>query len=539
MDRALWLLARLRVRGWLRRVGRNLGTVRGALLAAVGALVFLPWVVAWLFQDAKAGQHLVEVRRYGPLALACYCVLNLLLSSEGALAFSAAEVNFLFPAPLSRRQILAYRLASTLGSALLSAVVFSLFLRRYAAGVLSGMVGMVLTMAFLQLVPMVLTLLASAIGVRAYNRQRRVLLLLLLAAVAAGLLPAAVGLADRDWRERLEAVEQSAVAQVLLAPFSWFVNAFTAEVVWPDLLQLAGLGLLVDLLLIGLVFVLDAHYLEASAAVSERVYARQERLRRGGSAVGGFVPSGKARLKIPSLPWWGGCGPIAWRQLVTALRTPSALLSVGLIVVLFVTPAVLSGRAWPGERAALFAVGMMGALGLVVSTLLPFDFRLDLDRMELLKTFPIPTERLVLGQVLVPVALLTGFQFLLVGGLQVCWQRVEPVLLAGAVFLPVVNLLVFEADNLLFLWFPTRHAAAPGDLQMIGRQVVLWMAKLLVLEVFLLLAFLAGLVAFLVLGESWVGGGIVAWLVLAGCAGAVVPLLGIAFRRFDVSRDLP
>ena len=46
MSRALWLLLWLQLAGWLRYLGRNLGTVRGALLALVGLVVFVPWLIA-------------------------------------------------------------------------------------------------------------------------------------------------------------------------------------------------------------------------------------------------------------------------------------------------------------------------------------------------------------------------------------------------------------------------------------------------------------------------------------------------------------
>src|SRR5262249_5152550 len=99
----------LRLWGWLRRIGRSLGSVRGILLVFSGPLGFVPWILPGILGGVPMGQHPAEVRRYGPLALAAYCVLELLISTEGAITFSAAEVNFLFPGPLSRRQLLAYK----------------------------------------------------------------------------------------------------------------------------------------------------------------------------------------------------------------------------------------------------------------------------------------------------------------------------------------------------------------------------------------------------------------------------------------------
>ena len=49
MDRSLFLLLRLRAWAWLRRLGRNLRTLKGALLGLVGSLLFAPMLIASIF----------------------------------------------------------------------------------------------------------------------------------------------------------------------------------------------------------------------------------------------------------------------------------------------------------------------------------------------------------------------------------------------------------------------------------------------------------------------------------------------------------
>src|SRR5262249_19318542 len=212
----------------------------------VGGLVSVPGVGLCVSGGGPPGGPLRAARRFGPPGLAVYCLLNLLMASEGALTFSAAEVNLLFPAPLSRRQLLAYKLAVICGTSLLTAAVLTLFLGRFTANPLAGFVGLLLTAVFLQLLPMTLALVASAVGVRAYNRHRKILLGVLLVGAAAALLPYAGQLLGPDRGRVLGELERSPAAQAVLTPFRWFVEAFTAERVWPDLLQYAGLGLLID-----------------------------------------------------------------------------------------------------------------------------------------------------------------------------------------------------------------------------------------------------------------------------------------------------
>ena len=113
-------------------------------------------------------------------------------------------------------------------------------------------------------------------------------------------------------------------------------------------------------------------------------------------------------------------------------------------------------------------------------------------------------------------------------------------MLAGMGFAVPFNFLVFGLDNLLFLWFPSRVVASnPGDFQMMGRNVLFLFTKILVVGVTGLLVFGVGLGVYLLTGHSLMAALAVAWLVLAACAAAVVPLLALAFDGFDVSRDIP
>jgi hypothetical protein len=94
VDPALRLLLRLRARGWLRRMGRSLATVKGAVLTALGLLLLAPQLLAvFLVPRPPAGspEHLEAVRRFGTLGLLAYSLITVLLSSgEGAIYFSPA-----------------------------------------------------------------------------------------------------------------------------------------------------------------------------------------------------------------------------------------------------------------------------------------------------------------------------------------------------------------------------------------------------------------------------------------------------------------
>jgi hypothetical protein len=215
-----------------------------------------------------------------------------------------------------------------------------------------------------------------------------------------------------------------------------------------------------------------------------------------------------------------------------------------MLVVIFaaaLTPTLLPGNRGDVESSlGPMAVALMAGMSLFVPAMLPFDFRGDLDRMDLLKALPLPAWRLVVGQLFTPVLLVCVVQLLLLAGVQVLAGQVEPLLWAFVAFLVPLNALLFQLENLFFLWFPSRIAGmGPGDFQFLGRHMLLWIAKLIVLLVVGFVAFLVGFVAFLVTGGSWLAGGVLAWVVLAAVNVGVLPLVALAFDQFDVARDLP
>src|SRR5262249_26340412 len=163
----------LKFKGWMRRLGRSLRSVKGVLLTLVGLVVFAPYLLSWLFArhipGEARGMNIEATRRLGPWMLLLYCVLTLLFSSgERAIYFTPSEVDFLFPAPFRRRQLLAYKIANNLGLAALSAAFMSLFLGQNAAMPLAAYVGMFLALSFMNLFAMAVALTTATVGAVAF-----------------------------------------------------------------------------------------------------------------------------------------------------------------------------------------------------------------------------------------------------------------------------------------------------------------------------------------------------------------------------------
>src|SRR5262249_12515407 len=148
---------------------------------------------------------------------------------------------------------------------------------------------------------------------------------------------------------------------------------------WPDFALYLTLSAGVDLALMLLVFVLDVQYLEASAAASARIYAQLQRVRSGGVFAAMRGPGGRARFSLPGLPWWGGIGPVAWRQLVTAVRSlRGLLLFLALFTAALMVPLVLGFHGDKPENRLLgqaLGYGLLGVSLVTLPAMITFDFR--------------------------------------------------------------------------------------------------------------------------------------------------------------------
>jgi hypothetical protein len=289
----------------------------------------------------------------------------------------------------------------------------------------------------------------------------------------------------------------------------------------------------VNAALLALVMWLDANYLEAAAAAGEKAYEQRQRVRRGDWMPG--VGLSAARSRVPPLPWFGGAGPVAWRQATSLLRKSPRLVFVVLICGVTVGPVLVAGRRMPHLQASLLpAIGWVTVL-LVGS--LRFDFRGDLDQLAWLKSLPLRALPLAAGQLAVPTAALLVFHLLVGAAVAAAIPSLrQPVVAAMFLALPL-DLLLVAVENLTFLLFPHRQAA-PTELGMLGRQMLLLLLRLIVVAVAGGIAGGCAAVAFAASGSATAAVA-VAFVVLMVQGLALVPLVAVAYHRFDPSSDTP
>src|SRR5271168_4355886 len=99
MPSALFLLLRLHFRGVIRRMLRGVRTPRGAAFLGLGILVIFAWLGPSLYRAYRMPRTDASfVRTVAPFALLGFCLGNMFSSiGENAIAFTGAEVDFLFP----------------------------------------------------------------------------------------------------------------------------------------------------------------------------------------------------------------------------------------------------------------------------------------------------------------------------------------------------------------------------------------------------------------------------------------------------------
>ena len=236
MNRVLLKLYWMTVKAALRGLVRKFATVRGAILSVLTLGFFAVMLVQFLlmivirsrvpFASSDRSNLLVDLL---PLGMLAYFLLGITPSlGERAIHFSASEIDFLFPAPFTRRQLLAFfvlrGLVGKLGLAILVAVSISFLV----PSLLCAIVGIFLAIVFLHGATIAAQLVQQTISTQLYSRTRRILVIIVVVAVGIGIARAMPGGAD-TW-SRLTEFRASTTVRLITAPF----DVFSRVIVAPD-----------------------------------------------------------------------------------------------------------------------------------------------------------------------------------------------------------------------------------------------------------------------------------------------------------------
>jgi ABC-2 type transport system permease protein len=518
---------------------------------------------------------LPAVTAFGALALLVFTTLMWVVPTQrAALGFSEAEIAFLFPAPITRRALVHFRLLSSQFRSLVGAAVMMLFSNRWTilgGNAFTHAVGWWFVFSALNLhfsgANFTLTRLTDA-GVGAW--RRRVLVLFVVTALI-GLtlarLPAELRLPALPNELDLRPVTSWAIAFTTTAPLAWLL--------WPFKLVL-GPFLAIDawnflLTLAPALAVIALHYLwvvrsavafeDSSVDYAQKRGARIAAWRSGARRMGSTPTKGRPapfRLAGTGRPELA----FLWKNLLSTWQYFN-------VRVLLVTAAVIVGSClWvnthPMSRGLLPVAGIIalffaGYTLIVGPQFARQDIRSDLAHADVLKTYPIAGWQLVLGELLTPIVILTSILWLALlviaftfhpMGAGMAWltpQLRTTAALGLAIVTPALvslQLLVPNAAALLFPgWFQMSRTRGGGP-EVIGQRMIFFFAQVITMVVALLPAGVVGALLIFIL-QGLIGpiaaisvAAVFVLLVLLGEVWCGIWLLGQRFEQLDLSAEL-
>jgi putative ABC exporter len=489
---------------------------------------------------------------------------------RAALAFTEAEVAFLFPAPITRRGLIHFKLLRSQAAILFTTLVLMLVTNRFGGKFWIHAAGWWLILSTLNLHLLGSSFARTVLLDRGITNSRRrfIILAVLVGGVAAVLVWARRALPEfdashvqdlKDLQQYLQLVLSSGPLPWLLFPFRLVIRPFLA----PDAHAfLLAAGPALGLLLLHYYWVArsDVAFEEASVEASKRLAEKVAAIRSGNlPAARGRTKAGRAPFVLSSI----GSPVVAllWKNLISAGQAFTPRLWILAAVTAVMLCSFLAGTA--KDTSLVSAVGMAAGMLVIWSLfigpqVLRQDLRQDLPLTDMLKMYPLRGWQVALGELLAPTSILTGVQWLLLTIAAVLlWNApssyltrsaILAVAFGAALILPLLNLIILQIPNaaaVLFpAWFQTGKDRTAG-IEVTGQRIIAIFAQLLVFIITIIPAALAFSLVFFVSQKflprpiAIIAGSTTAALVLAAESSLGVLLLGHLFERFDLSAELP
>lgn len=497
----------------INRARKQFGRLRNPryVSAIIVAILYLWWMVVRNagsdrppFEDMFSNETITVV---GSILVLMFSARWWLFKSDrNALAFSPAEVQFLFPAPVTRRALIHNKLFRLQLGILLNTVIFTVLLRGGAGSSAGWQRGFALwilltTLALHRLATALMRTSAAEHG----NAGRRrivmpaIIFLMLLGAVFSG--------AVSEWSSISSAHGFKALATAVVGSASLPIPSFAllpARVLIAPV-ALAGTSSWI-LAIPGAIAVLVLHYawvLRLDVAFEEAALdatrERAEIIRRFRSSQqleGSRSRSGRV-ARIPRLSSRGIPEvAIVWKNIAAALRGGVLKRQIGLSIALAVFTALGAGSSSviDPELIVIIPGSLVGVFVLVVPASLRYDLRMDLPRLPVLKTMPLSGRRMVLAEISGSVVLHTAaiWAMMFVPSLVIFsdptrfgGSSVVSGVVAMALAVPALSALLFTIYNGIALLFPAwvRLGSASRGFETMGQELLTMGAAALIVGV--------------------------------------------------------
>jgi uncharacterized membrane protein (DUF485 family) len=555
----------LTLRSALNRLSRQLRHLRSPryLAALLLGLAYL-WYMILGQRPTPAGGEMPDpavVELLGALALMGAVAWGWIFGVERrVLAFTPAEVTFLFSGPVSRSGLIQFKLLRSQLLILFNALLWTLILSRERFGVSAwlrvvSIWVMLTTLSFHRLgASFVRTSLSEhgRLGLRHRMVSLGVLGLVVVALTwsIADALPAILAARSENLRAVLRALADAAehpVARAVTYPFRIMVRPLAARSVteW-----LAALGPALIVLVLHYIWVVrsDSAFEEAAAEVS-LLRAQAWSRRSGDRPAARAAPRSLFRLAPSGWP----AGAILWKNLVAVTRTRrmrNAALMLCLAAALVTALSFEQGGSL-GEIAGWLATTWAGLTIVTGPQYVRNDLRGDLLKLDLLRSYPLRGWSVVLAETAASSLTLTVIQYALlaIGYLAFLGNTAmvpdleeRTLLLVGCIIcLPAVNLLGLLIQNGAALLFPAWVRLGSGrtaGVEALGQNLLMMIAFLALLSLSLLVPVSIGGGGFLLLRpaiDNWalLPAIAVGLLVIAFEAALILDWLGRIFERTD------
>ena len=497
-------------------------------------------------------------------------------ASRAAIAFTEAEIAFLFPAPISRRRLVVHKLLKSQLTLTVLAVIMTFVTGRFRAGSEAWfrLAGWLIVLNTLNLHRIGASFALQRLKERGMaDWKRRIGALLVLGATAAGLyyapgslpeLPAATTPGQLpDFTGYLIRLATDSPFAYVLKPFYWVVHPYFAR----DAMSfLHALGPALAILVLHFLWVLraDISFEEAAIAAAQKRAAFLAAHRKGEFRA---RPMSKARIALWRLRATG-FAPMAflWKACIKFGGRRSFTLWTFLFVVLFAAAGMardqVQGKPSGPILFVIIAICVICYASLLISLIMigqqaSSQLRQAMGSLDMVKTYPLPGWQIALGELLGAVAVGTMLQwaalavaaFLVSGFVGKAPQGLAYLTIATsalAVLLPAFNLataILPSAAALLFPgWFKPQDATGHG-LENTGLRLMVGIGQLLAMAIALLPVAFFAICAWFAAGHfdvplMWkaIGAVGIGALILAMEAALGVAWLGSLYENYDLTQ---
>ncbi|HEX6535669.1 MAG TPA: hypothetical protein VF041_13820 [Gemmatimonadaceae bacterium] len=474
----------------------------------------------------------------------------LLGSERPPLAFTAAEVQLLFPAPLSRRQLVQLKLLQAQGAVLVSTVIWLFLLG--AGGVAAPLRAVALWVVFttLHLHHAGASLVragAAEHGAAGLRRGAWPMALFVAAALVGGIgifreMPAIRAALDAGGiTAAARAVLRAPTVMLVLAPFRALLAPVFARSAseWSRTMIPALLLLVVHypwVLRTDVAFEEGAAEWAARRAAAQAAGGTARRTARG--ARPGAPRWRAASARLPLAPSGTPAMAIVWKNILAFLRTVR-LSSIVIIAIAGTAGFAISASRSAGARGGAWFIGTIAlsfaaALVILGPLWIRNDLRLDMLRLEALRAYPLRGASMVRAEVAGSAITLTLIQMSLALVAAIAFPASDvpafarsaraALALAALLALPAVNgagLLVQNSAALLFPAWVRLGLTRPRGIEAMGQGILTTFGSLVGLVLLLLVPAAVGIAAAYALFPS-----IGAWALPPACAAGALLLLG-------------